>query len=215
MKIFKNREEAGKLLSYKLKKYQEDDSLVYAIPNGGVLVGKEIAKNLKIPLKLIIVRKIQFPWNTEAGFGACSPSGCLILNEEMIIDFGLSKNEIEEQKRKTQIILKERIKKYKIKEEKSLEGKIVILTDDGLATGYTMIVACREIRKKFPKKLVVAVPCASREAYEKVGEECDEIISLNVKTGYPFAVADFYKNWYDVSDEEVLKFTNLSKWKLE
>lgn len=206
MVIFKNRQEAGKKLAEKLAKYKGKDVVVLAIPNGGVQVGAEIAKSLDTALDLMIVRKIQFPWDTESGFGACSVFGCVILNEEMIKSLGINTKEIENQKKKTMEKILERQKKYYGKRLfPDLVGKIVILTDDGLATGYTMICACREARLKKAKKIIVAVPCASSEAVLCLKPEADEIVSLNIKSAYPFAVADFYKNWYDVTDEEVMK----------
>jgi putative phosphoribosyl transferase len=138
----------------------------------------------------------------------------MVLNNEMITALGLTSDEIKNQKAKTLKKIREREKKYR-KERKlqNVAGKIVIVVDDGLASGYTMIVACRTLRKQKPKKIIVAVPCASKEAYERVIPEADEIISLNIKTEYPFAVADFYKNWYDVADKEVLVYLNMFKSK--
>jgi predicted phosphoribosyltransferase len=205
--LFKNRQDAGQKLAEKLKKYKGKNTVILAIPNGGVPVGFEIAKNLDAVFDVMIVRKIQLPWDTEGGFGACSSENCTVLNNEMIVAFGLTPNQIEKQKLKTLEKIKEREEKYrKGRKFPSIVGKVVVLVDDGLASGYTMIVACRTLRNQKPKKIIVAVPCASKEAYERVKPEADEIISLNIKSEYPFAVAEFYKNWYDVGDEEVLKY---------
>lgn len=204
--IFQDREEAGEKLAEKLKKYQKKKVIVLAIPNGGVPVGYKIAKKLNFPLELMIVRKIQLPWDTEAGFGACSINGCIVLNQKMINYLGLTSNEIENQKKKTLKEIACRNKKYRQnKPFPSVKDKIVILVDDGLATGYTMIVGCRFLKKRKPKKIIVAVPCTSKEAFTRIQNEADEVVSLNIKESYPFAVADFYRNWYDVEDEEVIK----------
>ncbi len=203
---FKNRKQAGQKLAQKLKEFKKENLLVLAIPNGGVPVGLEIAKKMKADFDVLIVRKIQLPWNTEAGFGALAPDNSQILNEEMILEFGLSQEIIKLQKQKTLDIIKERLKLYRQgkKDFTDLSDKIVIITDDGLASGYTMMVACMYIRNFQPKKIIVAVPCASKDSYEKVQEFCDQLISLNIKETYPFAVADFYKKWYDLEDEEVV-----------
>lgn len=214
--IFKNRREAGQRLAKKLEKYKGKNTVVLAIPNGGVPVGFEIAKKLGTRFDVIVVRKIQLPWDTEAGFGACSSKGCVVLNNEMVSTFSLTATEIQNQKKKTIEKIKAREKKYyRGRKFPKIKGKNVILVDDGLASGYTMIVACRVLRKKKPKKIIVAIPCASSEAYDRVRHDTDEIISLNIKTTYPFAVADFYKHWYDVSDEEVLGYLKISKKKFK
>jgi len=206
MLIFKDRREAGQKLAKKLKKFKEQKPIILAIPNGGVPVGVEIARELEAPLDVMVVRKIQLPWSTEAGFGACSPDGCFILNQEMVQEFGLEKNVIERQKEKTMLRIIERLKKYRgDKPFPAIKNKTVILVDDGLASGYTMVAACRYLRPKQPKEIVVAVPCASAAAIERVRQEADEVISLAVKSDYPFAVADFYDNWYDLSDDEVIR----------
>lgn len=205
--VFKDRNDAGRKLVEKLEKYKRKGTVVLAIPNGGVPVGFEIAKTLKASFDVMIVRKIQLPWDTEAGFGACSSEGCTVLNNEMIASLGLTSDEIKNQEKKTLAKIKEREKKYrKGRKFPNIAGKVVVLADDGLASGYTMIVACRALREQKPKKIIIAVPCASKEAYDRVKPEADEIISLNIKSEYPFAVADFYKNWYDVEDEEVLEY---------
>jgi predicted phosphoribosyltransferase len=129
----------------------------------------------------------------------------------MVSYLGLVKSEIKAQERKTLDRISERVKKYRgQKPFPDISGKTVIITDDGLASGYTMIVACRFLRKKKPEKLIVAVPCASGEAMERVKNEADEVISLAVQKEYPFAVANFYKDWYDVPDEEVVGYLRIS-----
>jgi len=203
---FKDRKQAGQKLAEELANLRGQNILVLAIPNGGVPVGLEIAKSLQADFDVLVVRKMQLPWNTEIGFGAIAPDGTEILNEEMILEFGLTKAAIVLQKQKTKNKINERIRLYR-RGKKSfgdLSEKIVIIIDDGLASGYTMSVACEYIRKFLPQRIIVAVPCASADSFDKVKEFCDEIISLNLKKDYPFAVADFYDNWYDLEDEEVV-----------
>ncbi|GAG74928.1 unnamed protein product, partial [marine sediment metagenome] len=108
---------------------------------------------------------------------------------------------------KTMDQIKKRIEKYRGKKPfPELKEKIVILVDDGLASGFTMLASIEFVKKKKPKKIIVAVPTASGSAYQLVKSEIDKLIALDVRYAYPFAVADAYENWYDVSDEEVLKY---------
>ncbi len=205
MTVFKDRFDAGEQLAAQLSHYEGENSLVLGIPNGGVPVGIQTARRLGADFDIILVRKMQLPWNTEAGFGAVAADGAEMLNDEMVASFGLSDEDIRRQKDKAVDNIKQRLKYYgKEAGFTDLKSKTVILTDDGLASGYTMMAGCRYISKYFPRKLVVAVPCASRSSHEKVRSLCDEVISLNVRAGYPFAVASFYENWYDLDEGEVL-----------
>lgn len=209
MSVFKNRTEAGQKLSKKLEKFKDENIIVFAIPNGGVPVAYEIAKALNAPLDLLIVRKILYPWTTEAGFGAIDPDGAVILEKDLIKKTFLSDEDVENQIEKARKQLKLKINKLRKKERYSkLNKKIAIIVDDGLATGFSMLLAVKFLKKRYPKKIIVAIPTASYEAYKKVEEEVDKIICLDIKKEFPFAVADAYSDWYDVSDEEALKYLN-------
>ena len=204
--VFKNREEAGLLLAKKLKKYSKKNVIVLAIPAGGVPVGKIIAEKLKAKFDLMIVRKIQFPDNPEAGFGAMSFDGEIILNESLIRRTFLTREEIEHQIKKTKKEIERRVELFRgSKKFPKLEGKIVILVDDGLATGYTMLVAIKCVKKYKPKKLIVAVPTGNSNAISLIADEVDEIYCLNIRDEFIFAVADAYEEWHDLRDEEVLR----------
>lgn len=208
--IFNDRKEAGQLLAEKLKTLnliqgKGSDGIVLAIPSGGVPVAKEIAKRLNLQMDLIIVRKIQIPYNPEAGFGAMDPDGEVILNERLLGQLELTKEEIEAQKKKTGNIIKKRSQIFRGERPfPSLKEKIVILVDDGLASGYTMLSAIRYIKKRNPLKVITAVPTGSKRTVEFILPEVDELICLNIRGGFSFAVADAYINWYDLTDEEVI-----------
>jgi putative phosphoribosyl transferase len=132
--------------------------------------------------------------------------------ENLIKRIGLTKKEIEESISQTKKNIQERIKEFKnAKPMSDLKDKIVILVDDGLASGFTMLAAARSARKRKPKKIVVAVPTASLSAIELLAPEVDEVVCLNIRSGTVFAVADAYKNWYDLSDEEVIKILRSAK----
>jgi len=203
--IFEDRKEAGRLLAEKLINYRDSDGLVMGIPSGGVPVAREIALALHLPVDLIIVRKIQIPDNPEAGFGAMGHEGEVILNEQLIVQLGISENEIKSQVEKTGEIIRRRNQIFrKGKPYPVLKDKIVILADDGLASGYTMLAAVRVVKRGMPKKIIVAVPTASKRTVDLILPEVDELVCLNVRHGFIFAVADAYRNWYDLSDDEVL-----------
>lgn len=207
MPIFKNRTEAGRRLAKKLEEFKNGNIIVFAIPNGGVPVAYEIAKVLNASLDLLIIRKILYPWTTEAGFGAIDPDGTVILEKNLIEKDFLSNKDVKMQTKKAREQLKLKIKKLREKDKyPDLNKKIAVVVDDGLATGYSMLLAIRFLKKRKPEKIVVVVPTASYGAYEKVKKEADRVICPNVKKELPFAVADAYSNWYDVPDEEVLGY---------
>lgn len=203
--VFEDRIEAGSLLAQKLIKYKNMEGVVLGIPSGGVPVALEIARMLNLPMDLMIVRKLQIPYNPEAGFGAMGLDGEVILNEQLLAQLGLSEDEIKAQAEKTREVIQKRNHLFrKGRPFPSLKGKIVILTDDGLASGYTMLAAVKFVKRKMPGKIVVAVPTASKRTADFILPEIDELVCLNVRHVISFAVADAYKNWYDLSDEEVL-----------
>lgn len=205
--VFRDREHGGKLLAEKLKKYSGKNTLVLAIPSGGVPIGKIIAKKLDAEFDLAITRKIQLPDNPEAGFGAVSFDGEIAIDLELARELGLTDEVINFQIEKAKKEVKHRIKVFGGKESfPSLKGKTVIIVDDGLATGYTMLAAIKSVKKLKPKKLIVAVPTASIGAVNLIEKEVDELYCLNVRGGFVFAVADAYKEWHDLSEEEVLSY---------
>ena len=205
--LFEDRTDAGKQLGKLLKGYlKEGDVLVLAIPSGGVPVAKEVAKALDAPLDLLIVRKIQLPWNTEAGFGAMNLDGDIVLNENLIRSAGLTEADIERQVQKTwQNLLEREMLFRRGKPFPDISGKTVVVVDDGLASGYTLRAAIEFLKKRNPKKIIVAVPTCSKDSAEEIAKLADAVFCLNVRDVYPYAVADAYRNWYDLTPEEVLE----------
>jgi len=203
--IFQDRFHAGTLLAEKLRKYASDVNVILlAVPAGGVPVGYAVAKELGVSMDVIVVRKVQIPWSTEAGFGALTWDGEKILNEALIRHLGLTKELIEESISKTRRIIHERLRRFRgDKPMPNFGDKVTILVDDGLASGFTMLAAARTVRRRKPEKIVVAVPTASLGAIELLKPEVEEIVCLNIRSGPIFAVADAYKNWHDLTDEEV------------
>lgn len=211
--VFKDRYHAGELLAEKLKEYKGNkDAYIFAIPAGGVQVGAIIAKKLNLPLDLAITRKIHIPWNPEAGFGAISWDGTIILNKEIIPYLKLTKKEINQCIIEEKKIIKKRIKLFRgNKPFPNIENKIVIIVDDGLASGFSMLATIKSIKKMKPKEIIVAIPTASLKAINLIKPYVNKIICLNIRSGLFFAVADAYKEWYDLEDEDVIKILNSLK----
>jgi len=205
LSVFEDRNEAGRLLAEMLVMYKSSQSIVLGIPSGGVPVASEIADALHLPIDFIIVRKIQIPYNPEAGFGAVGPDGEVILNERLLDQIGVTEGEINAQVRKTKEIIKKRNQLFRGERPfPILKNKNVIIVDDGLASGYTMLAAVKFIKRNMPNKIIVAVPTCSDQTADFILPKVYELVCLNVRSGFYFAVADAYKNWYDLTDEEVI-----------
>lgn len=209
--MFQDRQDAGQQLGKALKMYQKCDGIVLAIPRGGVEVGSYVAEYLEVPLSLVVVRKLPFPENPEAGFGAIAEDGSIFFVDR--VSSRLSSDAIrlilEEQKQE----LERRIQALRVREGKplpSITGKIVILVDDGIAMGSTMQAAIMLCKNKKAGKLVVASPVASQSTAEELAEVADDIVILE-KPPFFRAVAEVYSNWYDVPDDEVISFMQKSK----
>ncbi len=202
-----DREEAGRVLAKELQMRKlEDTPLVLAIPNGGLAVAAPISKAFGAKLDLLIVRKLQIPYNPEAGFGAITSLGTIILNKPLVARIGLNQEQIDSVVERTRAQIDNRKQGYGgLVGRYSPEGKIVVLVDDGLASGYTMLAAIQSVRNLTPRKIIVAVPTASASAVSLIRDEVDDLICPHIGSGYVFAVADAYENWYDVSETEVIE----------
>ena len=197
MKIFKDRESAGKILASKLKSTQAN--LVLGIPRGGVVVAKEISQELNLPLDIIVTRKIPHPDQIELALGAVDSDGEIILGAGLEIE-GLEelvKKEVEEIKRREQTYRQG-------KNPLNLKGKTVILVDDGIATGLTTLATIKYLKKHKVKKIILAVPVASNEALDKIKSEVEKLVILETPE-YFNAVGQFYLNFLPVSDQEVIQ----------
>jgi putative phosphoribosyl transferase len=207
--MFSDREDAGKKLGRALRKYKDKNVLVLAIPRGGVEVGFEVATYLNAELAILIARKWPFPDEPEAGFGAIAEDGSTFLSNDTThwIDQKTIAKIIKEQQQE----IKRRIEVLrKNMPLPPIENRIVILVDDGIAAGSTMRACITLCKKRKVKKIVVAVPVTGKRNKQEVAKLVDEIVVL--ETPFMFrAVAQVYRNWYDVSDREVHEL--LSSWK--
>jgi putative phosphoribosyl transferase len=207
--MFDDRKDAGQQLGKVLFKYKHVGALVLAIPRGGVEVGYYVAEKLSVPLSIIIVRKLPFPHNPEAGFGAIAEDGSVFLIDRVYnqISQEVAAEIIEEQKRE----LKRRIEVLRDgRPLPEISGKTVILVDDGIAMGSTMRAAVMLCKKKKAGKVIVSAPVAGPTTITELSEVVDDVVVLEVPTLFR-AVAEVYRNWYDVSDDEVVHIMQKNK----
>jgi putative phosphoribosyl transferase len=202
---FKNREEAGHELAGFVKAAPDAQPVVLALPRGGVPVALPLSEGLQAPLDLVLVRKLPLPTRPEGGFGAVAIDGSRILNDRMVKEFALSQREIEEISDIVGEEVRRRGREY-LGEERwpTVEGKTVLMVDDGLATGYSMMAAAKMVRGLSAEKTVLCVPVSPADSLGRVQPYFDEIHCLIVQEFPPFAVASFYADFHDMSDKEVL-----------
>lgn len=206
--MFYDRIDAGKKLSEKLIGYNKSDSIVIGIPRGGVVVASEISKHLKLTLVILVVRKLGYPIEPEFGFGAISENDSTYINESVLDVYKLSDEDIDEVKSKEKIELERRLNLYrKGKVLPSLKDRIVILVDDGLATGVSAKAAIMSVKKNNPKEIIFAVPVASKDTYSEVEKLVDEIICLVIDKNLQ-GIGSYYKDFNQVTDKEVLDLLN-------
>jgi len=204
--VFADRNDAGRQLAEVLRTITGTDSLVLAIPSGGVPVGFEIAAALGLDFDLMLVRKVQIPWNTEAGFAAINMDADLFVNEHLLALLNLSEDQIESQVNKALATIEQRNVKFRQNRPfPEVAGRAIILADDGLASGYTMKAAVSYLRRRKPVSITVAVPTGSAETVKMLLREVDTLCCLNVRGGYPYAVASAYRDWHDLDDDEVIR----------
>ena len=200
--MFKSRKDAGEKLALALEKYRTENPVILAIPRGGVEVGLQISKKLGADFSLLIARKLPFPDNPEAGFGAIAENGSTFILENA--DSWLARETIEQIKQEQIVEIERRVNVLRGgKTLPDIAGRTVILIDDGIAMGSTMRAAIELCRNRKAGKVVVAVPVAGKEVADAIAKEADELVVLEIPVDFR-AVAQAYENWYDVSDEEVL-----------
>lgn len=203
--MFKDRKEAGRQLAARLKKYRSKTTLILAIPRGGVVVGKELAKVLGCLLDVIVTKKIGAPGNPELAIGAVGPDGTMVLNQELAPRTGMDKKYINEEKKVKSREVARRMRTFrKGKKPLNLAGKTVILTDDGIATGATIEAAIKWIRTQKPKKVILAVPVAAPDSLAKFTLLADEVVCLDQPYFFA-AVGQFYESFPQTTDEEVIE----------
>ena len=203
---FRNRTEAGRLLAARLKDYaQRPDVIVLALPRGGVPVAFEVARALKTPLDVLIVRKLGVPDQPELAMGAIASGGVRVLNEELLRDYPIPAATIETVAAREQVELERRERSYRgDRPAPELQGRTVILVDDGIATGTTMRSAVEALRKRGAADIVIAVPVAPATVGAEFQRLMDHVGFICLATPEPFfAVGLWYEDFDQTSDEEV------------
>ncbi len=204
MKPFQDRVEAGKILAEKLAGYAAQRPLILALPRGGLPVAAEIAARLAAPLDILAVKKIGAPNRPELAIGAISEDGIPILNEELIAILDPDRSHVTRATHEKAEEVHNQVSAYrKVMPLISVKARIVILVDDGLATGATMEAAMRVLRNRGAARIIVAVPVASSEAYAMVKAQADDIFALSVPREF-YAVGQWYRDFSEVTDEDAI-----------
>jgi predicted phosphoribosyltransferase len=204
-RIFQDRKHAGQALAQMLERYRDSSATVFAIPAGGVPVAAEIGRELNLPLYAAVVSKITPPWNSEVGYGAVAFDGTMRLNEALVERLNISQEQVEQDIIETRKKVKRRSLSFQRDQAlEALSGRPAILVDDGLASGFTMHVAVEALHKKSLSQVVVAVPTGPIDTVRRIAADVDRIYCLNIRSGITFAVADAYKHWCDVTEQEAL-----------
>lgn len=202
--MFYDRADAGNQLAEELKKYHaKKDTVILAMPRGGVVLGKIIAQKLNLPLNIVFSKKIPAPSNPEYAIGAVGEKSEPILNEDLIGTMNITPDYIDKKITQIREEIKNRLKKYKIKHQ-NLTGKIVILVDDGAATGYTIKASIANIKLEKPKEIIVALPIAPNDFNIDIKTKINDLVILQTSDDL-MSVSQFYEHFEQVSDEDVVK----------
>lgn len=203
--VFRDRADAGRLLAALIETPSPDESaLIAGIPAGGIPVAAVLAAELHLPLVAAVVSKVTLPWNSEAGYGAVAFDGRSLLNRELVLQTGLTGPQIDNGLKRTREKVSHRYERFSaITGKPDFSGKSVFLVDDGLASGCTMRVAVAAVRAAGAARIVVAVPTGHGHAVRTVEPAVDTVYCANVREGMWYAVADAYRHWSDVGEDEV------------
>lgn len=202
--MFKNRSDAGEKLAERLRQYKNSNAIVLALPRGGVVVGYEVARLLDLPFDIVVARKIGHPQNPEYAICATDEKGTLLCDETeaRLVDQDWLKEEIERQRKEAE----RRIKVYRgEKKPFQITNKVAIIIDDGIATGLTMRLAIKAVRKQKPDRIIVAVPVAPPYIVRELKQEVDDIIVLEPPEDFRGAVGAHYQEFEQVKDDTVIR----------
>jgi putative phosphoribosyl transferase len=202
--MFRDRQHAGELLTVRLGRYRgEPGTLLLALPRGGVVVAAALARELMLPLDVLPVRKLGAPHQPELAIGAVAADGLVVLDQDAIDSMGIPLSEIDFAIGQERAELARREGAYREgRAPLDLTGQTVILVDDGLATGYTMLAAIRAVRQQRPARIVIAVPVAPPETLARLRPEVDEIFCVHVPKVL-MAIGQFYHDFAQITDEQV------------
>jgi len=210
--IFKDRKEAGARLAAKLKNFKgQMDTIILALPRGGVVTGFSVAQDLNLPLDIIVTRKIGAPFDQEYAIGAITETGEGIFDQRAIATLNISPDYLKQTIAQEQKEAQRRLELYRQnRPDLNLKDKTVIIVDDGLATGLTMRAAIKSTKMKKAAKIIAAIPVAAKDSLDQIAQEADEVIYLDAPA-YFGAVGSFYENFGQTTDEEVIELLKQSE----
>ena len=215
MAYFSDRVDAGKKLAAALKDFAGKKAVVLAIPRGGVVVGYEIASSLHLPLDVIIPHKIGAPGNPELAIGAMTEDGTIILDKSLVSYLGVSQSYIKAESDEQKHEIERRLKMYRQEETgSSVEGKDVIIVDDGIATGSTMKAALASVKNRGAKTVTVAIPVGPPSTIEELKEQSNNVVCLYKPEDFG-AIGQFYRDFDQTSDEEVIELLNRNRQEVD
>ncbi len=201
---YRDRPDAGKQLAARLGGYC-DNCVVFGVPNGGIPIAAEVARQFNADMDVVVVRKLHIPSNPEAGFGAVTTDGSPVYNKPLMKRLGLNDREVQKLADQVRSEIDSRSASYRgDRPFPWLVGKVAIIVDDGMASGYTMAAAIKSVRNHRAGKVVAAAPVASESAFQIVKTLADDVVCPIVSKSSWFSVAGFYQNWHDLSDGEAL-----------
>ncbi len=202
---FRDRKEAGRLLADELSEYRGQKAVVLGIPRGGIIVAREIARALNAELDIVLAHKLRTPGHEELAMGSVAEDGKLFLNPEVVQELRIGDTYIQQEKVRQLAEIKRRTEMIRRARPKiPLAGRIVIVTDDGVATGATTQAALWAVRLEQPEKLIAAMPVGPEDTIRRLAEDVDEMLCLRAPPLFA-AVGQFYQQFYPVGDEDVLK----------
>lgn len=211
--MFDDRVDAGRELAVKLKDYHGQDGIVLGVPRGGIVVAAQVALDLDFPLDVAITRKIGAPHNPELAIGSVAPDGTVIWNHEIVRRLGLSDSFLRQESDRELKEIERRISAYRgDRPYPCLEGKLVILVDDGIATGMTMGVALEWLREIGARTLVIGAPVTTADAIQWLRNRADQVVTVAVPEPF-YYVGQFYRDFEQTTDEEVVEWlSRCRKW---
>lgn len=211
--MFQNRIDAAKELAKNLEWIKNINPILLAIPRGGVIIGDIISSTLNIELDIIVSKKIGAPHNSEFAIGAVMPDGSYVLNKEVTKMLNISQNYIDAEVASKMKEIERRLMKFRGIKEYSLEGKTVVLVDDGIATGATMFVAIQWVKKQKPKQIIVAIPVGPKETIDQLNKVVNKVVVLQAPV-YFNAVGEFYSEFDQVDDYQVQEIMSKHGYKI-
>ena len=204
--MFQDRTDAGERLAEVVDSHDVEADVVLAIPRGGLPVGRAVADRLGVPLDVVAARKIGAPHNPELAIGSVASDGTVWLNDRMIHDIGVDEDYLDAQSEVEREAAEEKLRRYREgREPLDLEGKTVLIVDDGVATGATTIACIRQVKNAGAERVVLAVPVGPPDSIERLRSEADDVIAVETPPHFG-AVGQFYADFGQVSDEEAMAY---------